>query len=258
MESVLSEALRREGKHHVHFHFFRNATMVPKKETNFPDHWPRRSPSIREHISGLDTSFRVTNTQNINPIIKDVCVALSRHFRLPTTCNMYVSPNSEFNCLGRHADIQESFIVQLLGRKRWFIYLDDEGRDLRRSHEAVDNLPQDIPHRQLTLEEGETLYTPSNLVHRVECDGATPSAHLNFAMGLTRRMDSCRHAFDTIKKEMKRAHNFNAPLNSRSLRSLLKGFQAAAASLDVERLACEYERKQFMESVRLAKEGRIY
>ena len=259
-ESLVEEAVRKEGTDHVHIHFFQNAVGKKKEETNFSQQWNETEQSFRSKIFGLDSSFRVTNIQNVNPIIRDICTSLTHRFRIPATCNMYVSPNEKFNCLGKHSDIQETFIFQLLGHKLWTIYSDAEGGDLKRSHDNVDNREDDevCPHRKLQLNEGDTLYTPSNLVHRVTCDEGVMSVHLNFALNLKNKMDSYQYFFGLIQNEMRKNADFDTPLNFQSLKQLIGNLQSVVTSLDAEKLVKGYERKEFLESLRLLREGRVY
>ena len=97
---------------------------------------------------------------------------LSHKLTIPVTCNLYISPNEKYNCLGKHSDLQETFIFQMINHKLWNIYQDHLGRDLKVSNEDI---PKATPkgHRCLTLNQGETLYIPANTVHKVECDKDT-------------------------------------------------------------------------------------
>ena len=257
-EDVLDGAVKNEGQTNVHLHFFQNSVSCKKEETNFVKQWNTSEKSFRSKIFELDTSLRVTNIQNINCIIRDICNDLSKRFKIPMTCNMYVSPHEHINCLGKHADIQETFIFQVMGHKLWTIYQNDDDEDIRLDHSSVarDNIKE--KSRSVRLDQREILYTPSNLVHKVECDKEISSIHLNFALNLRNKSEPCHHFFHLIQEEMKKHMDFNRPLDSETLGPLLKDFQSVTSSFNLNKIIYDYERKQFLESIRLLKEGRKY
>ena len=256
-ENLLTNSLKINGKSNVHIHCFIDGILMELDDTNFSQKWNSNSASFDEKIATFNTSLRVTNIQNVDTIIQYICSNLSHRFQIPMTCNMYISPNKEFNCLGKHADIQETFIFQLFGRKRWMIFQDDNGEDLRLYYDDVQCSPC-TSYRILNLDQGEILYTPSNLVHKVECDGYGPSVHLNFALNLKDKMDFCNYYFDVLKKKIAEDYNFNEPIDRQFLDSLCNNIQAIVSSLNNARIREEYEQRQFIESLSLLKRGRVY
>ena len=257
-ENLVDQALKKRATSaNVDIHFFLNGESKKPEETNFSRWCGMQEGSFRRKLAKLDTSFRVTNLQNIDPVIRSTCAKFSRRFKIPMTCNMYVSPGRGFDCLGKHTDIQETFVFQLVGHKLWKIFQDEEGNDLRLDYENV-NRDGDEPYRTLTLSRGETLYTPSNLVHKVECDGDEPSVHLNFALNLRNKSEFCRFFFKAVETELAENFDFNRPMDRDFLESFCDGIKTLFSSVDVRRIRDDYEKKQFMESVDLAKRGRAY
>ena len=257
-EHLIDQILqKRETSPNINIHAFVNSSSKKLEETNFFDWCSDREGSFRHRLTRLDTSLRVTNIQNIDPIVQGICSKLSRRYSIPMTCNMYVSPGGGIDCLGKHSDIQETFIFQLVGEKRWNIYQDEDGNDLRLCHEDVQR-DGEGSHRTLVLRRGETLYTPSNLVHKVECVGDASSIHLNFALNLRNKREFCRFFFNMLEKEMGEVFDFGQPVDFRFLEAFCGGIGSVVSSLDVGRVREEYEKKQFMESVNLVKRGRVY
>ena len=93
---------------------------------------------------------------------------------------MYVTPNKDFNCLGKHSDFNEIFILQLVGGKRWMIFQDDQSKDLLLDNDDKRKNNNHF-HRTIELTPMDILYLPRNTVHKVECLENEPSIHLTFA-----------------------------------------------------------------------------
>ena len=257
VEDILNKALELDNATNVHIHCFIEGHPKKREETNFDDQWNKKKTSFKEKIFGFNTAIRITNVQKTNLIIGDICNQLSNRFRMPATCNMYLSPNDSYNCLGKHSDPQETFIFQLLGKKNWKIFTKNQDEDLRLLNSKAINGPQK-EFRSICLEQGETLYTPSNLVHKVECFPNISSVHLNFALNLRHTNELYSYFFRKINEKIDSKYDLSLPLSKKNISSISHIFQSTISSTDFKSLQQAYERDQFMESMRLMKEGRKY
>ena len=176
---------------------------------------------------------------------------------MPAMCHLYLSPNEKYNLSEEHIDAQEAFIFQMVNHKLWKIYQDDRGEDLRSSHKRF---TKDIckAYKCLTLSQREILYLPSNVVHKAECKGDTPSVHLKFFLEVVPKGSLYESVFDILKEEMKKTFNFDEPLDSTSLVAMFKHFQSLVASLDMDHWAQGYGRAQFLRSARMLKKGKTF
>lgn len=108
---------------------------------------------------------------------------LAEVFGAHININVYLTPPSS-RVFPVHIDPHDVFILQLSGRKEWYLY---ELRDLpvkRLAYEAHLERPADEPLeerpllRQMWLEEGDFLYVPRGMPHKAVTSETTHSLHL--------------------------------------------------------------------------------
>ena len=256
-KDVLKQSLKKEKTSHINLQFFIDGQSREDKREDFLQKWGNTSRPFIESIRSLNTSLRVTNVQNVNPVIKNICRSLSRRFKTPSTCNMYVTPNKDFNCLGKHSDFNEIFILQLVGKKRWMIFQDEESKDLRLKNDDK-RKNNDHSHRDLELTPMDLLYLPRETVHKVECMENEPSIHLNFALTLKTGKDMYHYLTGMIKEHMEQHDDLDQPINLQSVEQLYNSFRLAISSFKDDSAIEMYKNEKFIEAVSRIKKGAPY
>ena len=85
--------------------------------------------------------------------------------------NIYMSSKKDARCFPTHADTTENFLFHVRGKVRWYIMNEYE-------HECI---PQKATvNKQIDLSEGDLLYLPSKLYHRVDTLGPRISISFHF------------------------------------------------------------------------------
>ena len=256
-KGVLDQSLQKEKTSNINLQFFIDGYLRKDKREDFFQKWEDTSRSFTENIRSLNTSLRITNVQNVNPTIKNVCRSLSHRFKTPATCNMYVTPNKDFNCLGKHSDFNETFILQLIGKKKWMIFQDEQTKDLildnddKRKH-------NDHAHRTIDLTPMGLLYLPRNTVHKVKCLESEPSIHLTFAVGLQTGRDMYRYLTGMIKEHMEQHYDLDRPINLQSIEQVYNSFHLAISSFKDDSAIEMYKNEKFIEAVSRIKKGAPY
>ena len=85
--------------------------------------------------------------------------------------NIYMSSQKDARCFPIHADTTENFLFHVRGTVRWYIYNETEF-DCKPDEATVDKV--------IDLEEGDLLYLPPKLYHRVETLGPRISISFHF------------------------------------------------------------------------------
>ena len=256
-KDVLKQSLKKEKTSHINLQFFIDGKLREDKREDFLQKWEAKSRSFTERIRSLSTSLRVTNVQNVNPVIKNICRSLSRRFKIPSTCNMYVTPNKDFNCLGKHSDFNEVFILQLIGKKRWMIFQDEESKDLLLKNDDK-RKNNDHSHRDLELTPMDLLYLPRETVHKVECMENEPSIHLTFAVALKTGKDMYHYLTGMIKEHMEQHDDLDQPINLQSVERIYNSFRLAISSFKDDSAIEMYKNEKFIEAVSRIKKGAPY
>ena len=256
-KDVLNQSLRKEKTSNINLQFFIDGYLRKDKREDFFQKWGDASRSFIENIQSLNTSLRVTNVQNVNPTIKGICRYLSHRFKIPATCNMYVTPNKDFNCLGKHSDFNETFILQLIGKKKWMIFQDEKNKDLlldnddKRKH-------NDHAHRTIDLTPMDLLYLPRDTVHKVKCLENEPSIHLTFAVSLKTGRDMYHYLTGMIKEHMEQDYDLDHPINLQSIEQIYHSFRLAISSFKDDSAIEMYKNEKFIEAVSRIKKGAPY
>ena len=255
IEGLLKKSFKKEGSSNINFHFFIDGIFKQGQRNSFFQKWGEAPQPFTKKVQAMETSLRVTNVQNIDSIVKNICYALTCRFGMPTVCNMYITPNRVLNCLSVHSDYHEMFVFQLMGKKRWLIYQNEKKEDLRLLSSEAKKCNHK-PYRTIEIAPRDVLYLPYDTVHKAECIGDFPSIHLTFSVCLRRREDVYRYLFDTIKDEMERSYCLRAPIDLQSLKLFYETFQSAVSSLDDPMEM--YNEKQFLEAISFHRNGRPY
>ena len=256
-KNILDQSLQKEKTSNINLQFFIDGNLRKDKREDFFQKWGDTSQSFIENIRSLNTSLRVTNVQNVSPTIKGICRHLSHRFKTPSACNMYVTPNKDFNCLGKHSDFNELFILQLLGKKKWMIFQDEQGKDLLLNNDDKRKNNEHF-HRTIELTPMDLLYLPRNTVHKVECLEKEPSIHLTFAVCLKLGRDMYHYLTGMIKEQMEQHYDLDQPINLQSLEKIYNSFRLAISSFKDDSALEMYKNDKFIEAVSKIKKGVPY
>jgi mannose-6-phosphate isomerase-like protein (cupin superfamily) len=118
-------------------------------------------------------TVRVPDVVKLSPKLQMFARALEYMLRKPVGASLFWSAGGAQAIV--HYDKRDNIIVQLEGRKRWFISTDEPG--LQNSWKQVgESLPNLERHRIVDVEPGDLIYIPRGTPHTVE--STTESLHL--------------------------------------------------------------------------------
>lgn len=120
-----------------------------------------------------DYTVRVPEVVELSPPLRRFARALELVLHQPVDASLFWSKAGAGAVV--HYDNRDNLVVQLSGRKRWYVSTDAPG--LQNNWKQVDEpLPNLQRHRAVDLEPGDLLYIPRGTPHTVE--GDTESLHL--------------------------------------------------------------------------------
>jgi mannose-6-phosphate isomerase-like protein (cupin superfamily) len=120
-----------------------------------------------------DYTVRVPEVVELSPSLQRFARALELILHQPVDASLFWSKAGAGAIV--HYDNRDNLVVQLSGRKRWYVSTDPPG--LQNPWKQVDEpLPDLQRHRLVDLEPGDLLYIPRGTPHTVE--GDTESLHL--------------------------------------------------------------------------------
>lgn len=120
-----------------------------------------------------DYTVRVPEVVELSPPLQRFARALELVLHQPVDASLFWSKAGARAIV--HYDNRDNLVVQLSGRKRWYVSTDPPG--LQNNWKHVDEpLPDLQRHRAVDLEPGDLLYIPRGTPHTVE--GDTESLHL--------------------------------------------------------------------------------
>mgnify|MGYP000844836055 CR=1 FL=1 len=122
------------------------------------DHWKRGN------------SFVLTLSEFLNKQLWTQCEDFEEYFGRGQA-NIYMSSRQDAKCFPTHADTTENFLFHVRGTVRWYIYNETE-YDCKPHEATIDKV--------IDLTEGDLLYLPPKLYHRVETLGPRISISFHF------------------------------------------------------------------------------
>ncbi|HET9640473.1 MAG TPA: cupin domain-containing protein [Allosphingosinicella sp.] len=138
-------------------------------ETEGPDSFLELVRAYHER----DYTVRVPDVVELSPPLQRFARALELVLQQPVDSSLFWSKAGAGAIV--HYDNRDNLVVQLSGRKRWYVSTDPPG--LQNNWKHVDEpLPELQRHRAVDLEPGDLLYIPRGTPHTVE--GDTESLHL--------------------------------------------------------------------------------
>lgn len=148
-------------------------------------------------LEKLDKSFRLTNVQLYEPIVKKICHDFYLETGKVLTANLYFTPHAEAQCFNWHSDNQYSLTYQLSGEKKWS-FLRQDGVFLKETHEQEVVLKKFIANKLNVTEEyfllkkGDWLQFPYCLLHKAQNEGSESSVHITFAYNHPTNLDMAK------------------------------------------------------------------
>ena len=116
----------------------------------------------------------------IIPALSHTCAVLGRHFSSRVQANAYLTP-SESQGFRPHWDTHDVFVLQVSGRKRWFIYNSPVRLPLQGQKCDPDvDTPGELLE-EFELEAGSWLYLPRGVMHSAHSTDAT-SLHITLGL----------------------------------------------------------------------------
>lgn len=115
-------------------------------------------------------SFVLTLSEFLNKQLWNQCEDFEEFFGRGQA-NIYMSSRKDAKCFPTHADTTENFLFHVRGTVRWYIYNETE-YDCKPHEATVDKV--------IDLEEGDLLWLPPKLYHRVETLGPRISISFHF------------------------------------------------------------------------------
>ena len=115
-------------------------------------------------------TFILTLCEFLNKTMWQQCVEFEKHFGRGQA-NIYCSGRRDARCFPTHADTTENFLFHVRGKIRWYIMNESEW-----DCPAEDATVAEV----LDLDEGDLLYLPSKLYHRVDTLGPRISISFHF------------------------------------------------------------------------------
>lgn len=120
-----------------------------------------------------DYTVRVPEVVELSPPLRLLTRALELILQQPVDASLFWSKAGAGAIV--HYDSRDNLVVQLSGRKRWYVSTDPPG--LQNNWKHVEEPPPHLQrHRVVDLEPGDLLYIPRGTPHTVEGDGE--SLHL--------------------------------------------------------------------------------
>ncbi len=238
---------------------YKNGHKCELVKSNFISLFGKKENNVElQNIQELNTSIRITNVQKLNRNIQATCNELMTMFEVPVSCNMYISPNNSLNGLGIHSDEQITFALQLLGSKKWFIYLDTDGEELKRDNSLLPENHTNLKRKEIIIKQGDILYVPFNVIHKAECIDNFCSIHLSFALNISSNIQAYRYLFKLISEEFEKKHVPHSPLDASHIENFFNDFKEISNNLDYNSIGEEFRNELIINSLSLLKSGRNY
>ena len=146
-------------------------------DSNWPEPRLRGWDFLNELRNGA--SLVINTVNDFHPPIQELAQSLEVTLRTHVKVNLYAGWKSD-SCFNLHWDDQDTFILQVAGRKRWTVYSPTRSYPLR--NEKTKTLePKGNPFWEDTLTEGGLLYMPRGWWH-VAFPLDEPTLHLTITI----------------------------------------------------------------------------
>jgi len=131
-------------------------------------------------------SLTLSNLENYIPQVRQVTTELQKMFMGLAYANWYLSPPG--GCaFAPHNDVEDNFIVQLEGEKRWRVYNHSNTASIdlvnyRKYNVPAEKMILDTVALDVVLKTGDVLFVPRGMYHEASvAEGANFSSHITYA-----------------------------------------------------------------------------
>ncbi|HEY6967825.1 MAG TPA: cupin domain-containing protein [Candidatus Angelobacter sp.] len=142
----------------------------------------------------LGATLVLNCAEEVSPALRELCAGLERIFRVYVIVNLYVAFKSD-NGFGLHWDDQDTFILQVYGRKKWRVFEPTRPHPLKEDHEKPGK-PSVLVWDGI-LEEGGLFHIPRGWWH-VAYPVDEPSLHLTVTVNSLTGLDFLRWYLDGL------------------------------------------------------------
>jgi ribosomal protein L16 Arg81 hydroxylase len=143
-------------------------------------------------------TFVMETCQRLHPSIGQLSRQFEQHFHCPSPVNLYVTPPSARG-FQPHFDVQNVFVLQVHGTKRWQVFEPHIHRPLPSQAVNGSVKPGALLH-DITLEPGDLLYIPRGFVHVAHTTDRL-SAHLSVSLMPNTWADVFRSLLDSLPQD---------------------------------------------------------
>eukprot|EP01062_Namystynia_karyoxenos_P022042 TRINITY_DN18434_c0_g1_i1.p1 TRINITY_DN18434_c0_g1~~TRINITY_DN18434_c0_g1_i1.p1 ORF type:complete len:418 (+),score=97.64 TRINITY_DN18434_c0_g1_i1:61-1254(+) len=144
--------------------------------------WRWTAERLERFLTAPPATLVVNDACAVWPLLAEWCRAFMQVAGHPVNGNLYITPAALNVGLPAHNDVQDVFVLQLDGVKRWEVYGHDErsrGKLRRREpDDVVDVSSLGEPLVRHRMRRGDLLYVPRGFIHRTSCrkKGKSPAA----------------------------------------------------------------------------------
>lgn len=211
-----------------------------------------------ERIKELPCSFRVTNVQLIDPVVRAFTENCYQKHGLLTTTNLYITPNSDSQCFVYHGDPHDTLIYQLTGAKEWSF--PKQQRELaflkpalRADAAAFNEKKISFEEELVTIRQGEVMSFPLHLIHKACNKDLEISSHLTISASYPHAYDLKNYLFSRLLKIKGASLSFHQEVTLSDLSSLLQ-----EKNFPVKEWITDYYKNFALKNQALLREGKEY
>ena len=151
------------------------------------------SNKVVEMVHHSKASVKIFGVDRWSKALRDLRQSLAGQTRHFCSANLYFTP-PEGNCFSRHKDHYDILILQVEGRKVWY---------LGGVKEPVDGKGKYATDREVILEAGDILYLPKSMSHYASCDALKSSTHITIGLHRPDHFSFYKYFFDKLHKKYK-------------------------------------------------------
>lgn len=159
----LNRALEEHRMFPTQLKLSRNGKSIdPTLYLNGPGDYRLRQPEFMKHLANGATLI-LNHAEETHRPLRDLASSIERFFRTSVVVNLYAGWKTDAG-FTVHFDDQDTFILQVYGRKNWQVWSPTRQHPLRPDIEPAPK-PSGLPYWEGTLHDGEALFMPRGWWH---------------------------------------------------------------------------------------------
>ena len=158
-----------------------------------------RKPVDFEKVVALlkqSCSMVINRVQDLSPPVRRLTRQMEARLKWPVNSNSYLS-FGQGGAFAMHYDTHDVIVMQVYGRKRWFLYADPDPAPLAEYKVRNIKPPPRPVVAEIILEAGDMIFVPRGMYHRAEVVDTT-SVHLTCGVHTLKGVDF----FDSLNKQL--------------------------------------------------------